>query len=125
MPGEAWGAIALVVVALITYLLAPYVKARIDDKKPADVPTPGDRALDQVFTDLQEARHDLDAEQEKHQVTREEYMRVSQRLAQVEAEAKYLRAQLRERDAAISALREEMRALRSEIADMRSTNGGS
>ena len=122
MPGEAWTALALIIVAVITYLLAPLVKARVEQPTD-DEPSPGDRALDQIFADLREARRDLDDEQGRHQVTRDEYLRVAQRLAKVEAEARFLREQLREREQAIEMLRAEMRSLRSEIAELRSSSG--
>lgn len=94
-------------------------------RKPKKEPAPsmGDRALDQLMAEAVRLRRDITSERRSHDVTREQYIDVVQRLATVEAQLEAARNDLAERDALIRELRSELDSVRRDVDEMRGRHG--
>lgn len=117
---EHFTTIAAAILATITAITVGYWQFVYKPKRQESAdPTPGGRALDSLFTEKDRLAEQLEAERRDHRVSRDEYLHVSKRLATVEADLRAARQDIRERDAMIHHLRDELAEVRREIAEMR------
>ena len=84
-------------------------KAEPDDKSAAE------RAIDEVFAEVERLRALLGEERDAHRITTRQYIEASTRLASVEAHLNAARADVRERDAVIAQQRAEIADLRRQL----------